>query len=156
MPAAVEVQGPATGMGTLTLELYPDGSDTLAASVSCTEATNRKTIYGNASVSLSGLHRGLLKSGSTYIGVQWFWMTASGVVVGEESRNAVLAAKLMEADVYLDNSTPAAFQIVFTLKGTGLPASLGGTGVVLLTQAIKNLAGSNISSVDTVVARRMG
>lgn len=62
---------------TLTAELYPDGSDTIAngSGDACTEATNRKGYYTfTVTESLTGWHLILIKSGSTLIATLWVFL----------------------------------------------------------------------------------
>src|SRR5690606_39876610 len=72
----VEIQAPSGR--TLTLELYPLGSDTIAntGGDSLTEHTNRKVFYqATVTESLSGWHHVLVKDGSTPILVGYIYLT---------------------------------------------------------------------------------
>lgn len=62
---------------TLTVDLYPLGSDTAGASgITMTEATNRKGLYtGTTTAALVGEHQVFMKSGSTVVGLGYVWMT---------------------------------------------------------------------------------
>lgn len=59
---------------TLTVELYPEASDTIAngSGDSCTEATNRKGYYSaTVEEALAGWYLAVFKSGSTPVGASW-------------------------------------------------------------------------------------
>ena len=68
----VEFTGPS-GMSTVTLELYPYGSDMIANGAggdSATEATNAKGIYtATVTQSITGWHRAVVKAAGTPVGV---------------------------------------------------------------------------------------
>lgn len=55
----------------LTVDLYPFGSDTVAvAGIALAEAANRKGLYtGTTAAGLTGLHQAFVKTGSTVLGV---------------------------------------------------------------------------------------
>src|SRR5690606_23827382 len=72
----VEIQAPSGR--TLTLELYPLGSDTIAntGGDSLTEHTNRKGFYqATVTESLSGWHHVLVKDGSTAVANGYIYLT---------------------------------------------------------------------------------
>ena len=80
MAATIILSDLPTGQS-LTVDVYPDGSDTAAASaVALTEATNRKTVYSYSSATLTGLHRLLVKLGSVVIGSRWAVLATTGVI----------------------------------------------------------------------------
>lgn len=74
--AVIEANVGITGL-TLTVDMYPIGSDTVAAAaISLTEATNRKGLYtATTTAALIGLHNAFLKLGSTVIGTGYVVMT---------------------------------------------------------------------------------
>lgn len=142
MAATVEV--PAFQGGTLTLDLYPDGSDTAAASaVTLTEATNRKSIYTGSVTGLSGLHLGLIKSGSTVVGQVWGVMTTTGVVVFADLGEAKLGVPInlgsgnTIAQMLLD--------MVFSEAGTG-----SGTGYDRQAESLEALR-NKLDAMDRIL-----
>lgn len=85
--AVIEITLPGLTGFTLTLDLYPLGSDTAAASaITLTEATNRKCTYtGTTTAALTGVHLAIAKESTTVRGEGYVLMddtTGIHVVVG--------------------------------------------------------------------------
>lgn len=92
MAATVECHGARSGL-TLTASLFPDGSDTAAAAnVECVEAENRQGVY-TFSTEETGLHLIQLLEGATLRWIGWAVLTASGTIVADDSRSALLATE---------------------------------------------------------------
>jgi hypothetical protein len=74
--AVVEVYLGITGL-TLTVDLYPLGSDTVGASgIALTEATNRKGLYtGTTAAALAGEFQAFIKTGTTVVGLGYVVMS---------------------------------------------------------------------------------
>lgn len=66
-----------------------------------------------------------------------------------------LIINILKADVIVD-TTQTPWDLVLTEPGTGLPSTMGGTGVVLLRQELKDSAGANLTSTDTIPTRQLG
>lgn len=106
MAATLVLPVGTTGL-TLTCDLYPDGSDTAAASAqSMTEATNRKGYYTASITGLSGLHFVNIKNGSLVIGYGYVIMASAGTVYLMDDRGVTSNVK--------KNQALAAFQFLMT------------------------------------------
>jgi predicted GIY-YIG superfamily endonuclease len=142
----MELFGP-TGMS-LFLRLCPYGSDTIAIdNVALTEATNRKTLYTGIVSNLSGRHTAHVRnSDGVYFLSGDVWMNPSGICRVHDAADFI--QDLLEADQYIDTAaTP--WKLVLVKKGSG---SLS-TGQRLLTQNLKTVDGTNLSSIDTFVGQ---
>lgn len=91
--ATIQIDLPGLTGFTLTLDLYPRGSDTAAVSgLSLTEATNRKGTYTTTTTAgLSGVYYAIAKEGSTVRGAGYVTMsdtTAIHIVDSDVTTNA--------------------------------------------------------------------
>ena len=75
--------------------------------------------------------------------------------IGTPAASGIALVDLLEADWYVD-TTQTPWDVVLTKKGTGAPSTLGGSGTVILRQDLKDVSGTNLTSTDTIVARRVG
>ncbi len=91
MTATLELATGITGLTSVTVDIFPDGSDTVDVSAgACTEATNRKGIYTYSATGLSGLKYVAIKTGGSLFSFGWAYLATAGVVSVEESRAAAL------------------------------------------------------------------
>ena len=120
----------------LTVDLYPFGSDTIAAAgVALAEATNRKGLYtGTTAAGLTGLHQAFVKSGSAVLGVFDVYMTNDTSV----HRLVDQAAALVVQDV--TGAVP-----------TGVAGANGGLPTVDGSNRVAGVAGNVAGSVGSVV-----
>ncbi len=121
----------------LTVDLYPFGSDTAAAAgIALTEATNRKGLYtGTTSAGLTGLYQAFVKSGSAVFGVFDVYMTNDTSV----HRLVDQAASLVVQDV------TGAVPIVAAGASGGLPTVDG-------SNRVAGVSGNVAGSVGSVTA----
>lgn len=87
MPATVEMHTYRDGESTPVVDLYPDGNDTAAETgTSATEATSRPGVYTYSNTSETGLHKIVLRTGSTVIADGWAVLDTNGAIVVSASR----------------------------------------------------------------------
>lgn len=134
-----------TGL-TLTCDLFPDGSDTAAASAqSMTEATNRKGYYTASITGLTGLHFVNIKNGSQVIGYGYVIMDTAGTVYLMDDRGITSNVK--------KNQALAKFAFMMTDSTNHAPAT-GKT--VTVTRSIDGAAfGAGTLSAVTEIANGM-
>lgn len=86
------------GLDSPSVELFVDGSDTIADTLNVTEATNREGLYvGDTVIVATGLYYAALFVGTDLIGGQWIRLTNRSPIedIGSEERfNAVVRASL--------------------------------------------------------------
>ncbi len=150
MSATIEVDLGLTGL-TLTCDLFPDGSDTAAASsVALTEATNRKGLY-TATVSVTGVHKVKLYSGAAYFpATLWADITSSGTVTTVSDRSTIDVSQVVRADDRDGDAIPTAAQIRDVSNASPAANSLGA--------AVNEAAGSATNAVSyiTTALNRLG
>ena len=132
-----------SGLGTLTLKLFPSGSDTIANWASgdtAAESTNRKGHYAwTVTEGLTGLHTAhISNSGGVLIGIGYVWMTDDTTVhhVGDLASVMALA---------IDGKTMIEAQRIIAAAAAG-KISGAGTG----TEVAKGLDGSTTRATFTV------
>lgn len=97
---------------TLTLKLYAEASDTEAASVALTEATNRQGYYTSAAITaaLTGFHTGnvITTSGSNLIASGWVYLadTADSYFLSDQIAGMAMQSTVRRLDD-LNNFDPA-------------------------------------------------
>ncbi len=97
MAATLVIPVGITGL-TLTCDLFPDGSDTAAASAqSMTEATNRLGYYTASITGLSGLHFVNVKKAAVVIGYGYVIMASAGTVYLMDERGLTSNVKKNQA-----------------------------------------------------------
>lgn len=140
----------ATSGMTLTAELYPDGSDTIAngSGDSASEEPNRKGLYSfDVTEALTGLHSVHIKSGSTVIAVYYAEMldTTDEVTCKDQAIATITSDDVYHADIdvtYNDNDGEDEYFI--TWFKNGIPVTSGIT--VPTIQVVKVNAADLIAS----------
>lgn len=121
MPATLQIPLGLTGVTPLTCDLFPENSDTAAASgVTLTEATNRKGFY-TASVSVTGWHTIKL-----YVSAAYFPAVFAAQIPSSGTVTAVSEAGVVRADNRDGDAIPAAAQILAAgdIDGYAIEAAL--------------------------------
>lgn len=156
MPSLANIycHGVPSGL-TLTGNLYPDGSDTAAATgLTVTEATNRKTTYVlNAGV--TGLHLIHLLSGSNVVWVGWTPpnLAITGDFEACETRREALNLDAQISDVPaavrdVSNASPAAGSLG---EGVNEAATSSTNAVSYITTVVNRLGAFTGTGVNTVL-----
>lgn len=128
MPATLQIPLGISGLTPLTCDLFPENSDTAAASgVSLTEATNRKGIY-TASVSVTGWHTIKLYLSATYFPAVFAARIPSSGTITAVSEAGVVRADNRDGDAIPTAAQNAAAIDTATLA-TDIAAELQGSGV---------------------------
>lgn len=114
------IQFDFAGGETLTVELYPDGSDAIAngAGDAATEATNRKGTYTiTVAEALTGLHQLRIKADGVLAGMAWVYIAVDDTTTyyAELSRNQARLSQALDA-----------YSTTRGLAGTALPAAVAG------------------------------
>lgn len=86
-----------------------------------------------------------------------FGSTGEVKIRGEASGKHVIAPwidvladlRVVDGDWSVDTTTTP-WDVVCTVKGTGLPASMGGTGIEILRKRVRDVTGANITNTTTV------
>lgn len=167
--AVIEANIGITGL-TLTVDLYPLGSDTIAASaVVLTEATNRKGLYtGTTAAALTGLHNAFLKTGTTVVGIGFVVMSddtdihrivdtpavtdKTGLIVDVNAKQwlgvAPLALSSQQVQAVVPSST-----VVASMTGNVGGNVTGSVGSVV--GAVGSVTGLTASNLDATISSRM-
>lgn len=145
MAATLVIPVGITGL-TLTCDLFPDGSDTAAASAQAmTEATNRLGYYTASITGLTGLHFVNIKKSSVVIGYGYVVMASAGTVYLMDDRGVTSNVK--------KNQALSKFMFMMTDSTNHAPAT-GKT--VTVTRSIDGAAfGAGSLSAVTEVANGM-
>lgn len=154
MAATLVIPVGITGL-TLTCDLFPDGSDTAAASAQAmTEATNRLGYYTASITGLSGLHFVNINKGAVVIGYGYVIMADAGTIYLMDERGVTSNVK--------KNQALAKFQFLMTDSTTHAPvtgktvtvtrsidgAAFGAGGLSAVTELSDGLYGVDFAAAD--------
>jgi len=129
-------------------------------------ATALTTLAGHDPGGILASHTDIVALGSP---MQAGNVTVGGYAGGQDPATLVLAAtpsntpgagtvalllRLLDADWSIDTTT-VPWDAVATVKGTGLPASMGGTGTEILRKRVRDTGSANITNTTTVVGQEI-
>lgn len=147
MPATLQIPLGLTGVTPLTCDLFPENSDTAAASgVALTEATNRKGIY-TASVSVTGWHTIKL-----YVSAAYFPAVFAAQIPSSGTITAVSEAGVGRADNRDGEEIPTAAQNA-AATAAQITTDHGSGSYIRNTEPDNAGISANASALTTILAR---
>lgn len=154
MAVTIEFGFPS-GLSTVTGELYPDGSDTIANGAggdSATEYTNRKGWWSmSVAESITGFHLLVLKTGGTPIDRQWVNIEATtGTFKAKKLAVMEEVVDLYHADidVVFDDDGAGSDQYTIGWFKNGVPITSGITSPTI--QVVKQFDGSDLIASNSM------